>query len=215
MFFKKVNGAYKRVRKCVKECPDPELYAVRVEALSILEQQANNQHIDLYYGDESGVSEQGYCPYAWQFKDEKVAVPASHGKQINCFGLLTRQNKFYFKTTTDSINSTFVIAFFDQFVMSLEKITVVVLDNAKIHRSKVFKQRVEYWESRGLFFVYLPPYSPHLNIIEKLWHELKQRWIRPQDYASFDTLHYALQLALMAVGNTLNINFSNFKFVKN
>lgn len=190
------------------------MYNVRAEAIQILEQQAENQEIDLYYGDESGFSEQGYSPYAWQFKDEKIVIPVSHGQQINCFGLLTRQNKFHFKTTTQSIGSAFLIAFFDLFVIDLKKISVVVLDNAKIHRSKAFKKRIEYWEKRGLFFVYLPPYSPHLNIIEKLWFELKQRCIRPEDYASFETLQYALQLTLMTVGNEIKINFNKFNFRK-
>jgi transposase len=87
------------------------------------------------------------------------------------------------------------------------------LDNAKIHKSKVFKQRCQYWEKRGLFFVYLPPYSPHLNIIEKLWFELKQHWLRPEDYSSFETLNFAVYMALLAVGYELNINFSTFKFI--
>ena len=143
--------------------------------------------------------------------DEKVSIPASHGQQINCFGLLNRQCKFHFQTTTNSIDSSFIIAFFDKFVIKLDKITVIILDNAKIHQSNAFKKRIEYWQNSGLFFVYLPPYSPHLNIIEKLWHELKQRWISPNDYASFESLQYALQLALMAIGTQLSINFSPFK----
>lgn len=160
------------------------------------------------------MSEQGYSPYAWQFKDEKVEIPVTHGQQINCFGLLSRENEFHFQTTTKSIDSAFLIAFFDTFVIDLKKISVIVLDNAKIHHSEAFKKRIEYWEKRGLFFVYLPPYSPHLNIIEKLWHELKQRWIKAEDYASFETLQYALHLALMTVGNELNINFNKFNFIK-
>jgi hypothetical protein len=46
-----------------------------------------------------------------------------------------------------------------------------------------------------------------------LWYELKQRWLKPEDYQSFETLMYALHLALMAVGSELNINFSPFDFV--
>jgi transposase len=181
--------------------------------IEVLEKQAENQQIDLFYADESGISEQGYCPYGWQFKDEKVTIPASHGQQINCFGLLSRQNQLHFKTTTASINTEFLITFFDELVIKLIKPTAVILDNAKIHQSKAFIKRCEYWQEKGLFFVYLPPYSPHLNIIERLWLELKQRWIKPEDYQSFETLAYAVHLALMAVGKDLNINFKSFNAI--
>jgi transposase len=58
---------------------------------------------------------------------------------------------------------------------------------------------------------YLPPYSPHLNIIERLWKELKARWLRASDYQSAEQLFYAAELALSAVGKTLRINFASFK----
>jgi transposase len=54
-------------------------------------------------------------------------------------------------------------------------------------------------------------YSPHLNIAERLWKELKARWLRPQDYRTADQLFYAVKLALAAVGRELFINFSEYK----
>jgi len=195
----------------VQQQPDSALEAVRRETLELLEQQAVNQSIDLYYADETGVSQQGYCPYGWQFKGEQVAIPVSHGQQLNCFGLISRSNRFHFKTTTKTINTHFLIEFFNTFALGLVKPTVVVLDNAKIHHAKLFKERYMYWQTKGLFFIYLPPYSPHLNLIEKCWHELKQRWLRPDDYASFEQLAYAVQLALMAVGVDLFINFKPYR----
>ena len=135
----------------------------------------------------------------------------SHGHQTNCSGLLSRTNTFHIKKTTGSINTLFLITFFDDFVVGLNKPTVVVLDNARIHHSKVLKERCNYWQEQGLYFVYLPPYSPYLNITEKCWHELKQRWLKPEDYCSFEQLAYAVQLALMAVGTALFINFKAFK----
>ncbi len=41
------------MRKRVKGSPNRELYRLRVEALSLLEAQSEQGHIDLYYGDES------------------------------------------------------------------------------------------------------------------------------------------------------------------
>ncbi len=94
---------------------------------------------------------------AWQFEDEKISVPVAHGKQINCFGILARNNTFKYKVTTENINSIFLIDFFNEFVIDLKKPTVIVLDNAKIHHSKAFKSWIKYWQDRGFFFVYLPP----------------------------------------------------------
>jgi transposase len=67
-----------------------------------------------------------------------------------------------------------------------------------------------YWQCRGLYFVYLPPYSPKLNIIEILWRHIKQRWLRTQDYKDFETLQFALHLILMEIGNECKINFEKF-----
>jgi hypothetical protein len=104
-----------------------------VERLALLEQQAEDKQIDLFYADESGISEQGYSPYGWQFKDEKVSIPVGHGQQLNIFGLLSRDNKLLFKTTTQTINTAFLIVFFDEFVLKIQKPTVIILDgNAQL-----------------------------------------------------------------------------------
>jgi hypothetical protein len=58
--------------------------------------------------------------------------------------------------------------------------------------------------------LYLPPYSPHLNIAETLWRILKGKWIRPPDYVSTDTLFYSTNRALAAVGKELFINYLKF-----
>ena len=86
-----------------------------------------------------------------------------------------------------------------------------MLDNAKVHRAAKVKKQLETWQQRGLFLFYLPTYSPHLNIAERLWKELKARWLKPQDYLTTDSLFYAVKMALAAVGRQLFINFSDYK----
>ena len=87
---------------------------------------------------------------------------------------------------------------------------MVVLDNARVHTAAKVKEQLESWQQRGLFLFYLPVYSPHLNIAERLWKELKARWLKPQDYLTTDSLFYAVKMALAAVGQHLAINFSNY-----
>lgn len=103
-----------------------------------------------------------------------------------------------------------MIDFLDQLSFSIKKVTVIVLDNAPIHTARKIKERLLYWQKRGLFIFYLPPYSPHLNIIERLWKELKARWLKPDDYNSFDDLRYATFNCLQQVGQKYNINFGKY-----
>lgn len=177
--------------------------------MALLEEQCQAGNIDLFYADESQVSEQGYIPYGWQFADENVSIPTAKGRQtLNCLGALSRSNQFIFKTTQQTIDAAFVLSFLDEISLQITKPTVIVMDNARMHTAHMIKERLIYWQQRGLFIFYLPPYSPQLNLIERLWRELKQRWIRPQDYQNTDSLFYAAFLALSAVGKDLIINFS-------
>lgn len=56
--------------------------------------------------------------------------------------------------------------------------------------------------------LYLPPYSPQLNLAETLWRILKGKWIRPMDYKTTDSLFYSTNRALAAVGHSLFVNYS-------
>lgn len=51
------------------------------------------------------------------------------------------------------------------------KAIVVVLDNFSSHKSKMIRDKAE---KLGIYFVYLPPYSPNLNPIEFLWKSIKR-----------------------------------------
>ena len=167
--------------------------------------------LDLFYGDESGVSLEPCVPYAWQFADEQVSMPAAKGGHLNCLALLARDGRCLARTTAGAITGAFVAEQLDQLSLRLTRPTVVVLDNAPIHHGRAVRQRRDAWQGRGLFVFYLPTYSPHLNIAEVLWRKLKYEWLRPEDYADEGTLHLQVWLALKAVGRSLMIHFSPYR----
>lgn len=49
---------------------------------------------------------------------------------------------------------------------------ILVLDNARIHHAKLLKPFLDEYKDR-LELMFLPPYSPNLNMIEGLWKWLK------------------------------------------
>ncbi len=169
--------------------------------------------IDLYYGDEAGVSLEPNVPYGWQFPDEEVSMPSEKGKGINCFALVSRSNQNWTATSEQTINGEFVIEQLERFSFSIKEVTVVVLDNARIHRCKQMRERIGAWQSRGLFIFYLPTYSPHLNIAETLWRKLKYEWLAPEDYTCREQLKYSVKQALSAFGTSLRIKFAEFNTV--
>jgi transposase len=152
-------------------------------------------------------------PYGWQFADEDLFMLVTQGGGVNCFALLTRANNCHFQTTEQSIRAELIFEQLGQLSMKLGHLTVVVLDNAPVHTSKLIKERRAVWQARGLFLFYLPRYSPHLNIVEMLWRKLKYEWLSPKDYETDEGLFYTIRQALAAVGRSLRINFSNFNLV--
>ncbi len=150
------------------------------------------------------------CLTAGRFADEDIFMPSSKGVGLNCFALLSRANELVFETTRGRTTSAFIVEQLERLSFSIKKMTVVVLDNARVHTSKLVEERRRFWEVRGLFIFYLPPYSPHLNIAETLWRKLKYEWLEPADYATAEGLFYKVRQSLAAVGSSLKIMFSEF-----
>jgi transposase len=187
-----------------------EYYTLQVEKLKELEEMSTEEKIDLFYGDESHVCSEGYIPYGWQFPDEDVCILSEKAYKLNIFGFINRQCKCRWSATEGNIDTQFIVEYLEQFSFQIDKKTFIVLDNARIHKSKAVWERIPYRQKRGLFIFYLPPYSPHLNIAETLWKKLKKEWLNPEDYISRDELFYATNRCLNSLGDRVVINFSHF-----
>ena len=208
-FFIRIGARYRRIRKRPRGVPSPQFYEYKTEKLQELETLYAKGDINLFYGDESHVCTEGYVPYGWQFHGEDVFIPSERAKRLNIFGMIDRNNRFEGFCTTDSIDAEKVVDFLDRFSFQVEKKTFVVLDNASVHRNKKIRKMRPVWEKRGLFLFYIPPYSPHLNIVETLWRIMKGKWLRPQDYVSAETLFYSTNRILAAIGGDLRINYKH------
>ena len=208
-FFIRLGAGYRRIRKRPKGKPSPQLYAYKTEKLQELVQQEKDGLIDIYYGDESHICTEGYVPYGWQFRGEDVYIPSERSLRLNIFGMIDRNNRYEGFSTTENMTADKVADFLDRLSFRIRKNTFVVLDNASVHRCKLMRELRPIWEKRGLYLFFLPPYSPHLNIAETLWRILKGKWLRPADYCSTDSLLYATNRALAALGSELNINFAH------
>ncbi|MBN6188280.1 transposase [Aneurinibacillus sp. BA2021] len=75
---------------------------------------------------------------------------------------------------------------------------MMVLDNARIHRAKLIQPLLEENRNR-LFFIFLPPYSPNLNPIERLWKWLKESVIVNRFHKNKKEIEKSVQTFLESV----------------
>ena len=57
-----------------------------------------------------------------------------------------------------------------QLIPSLEKDDIVIMDNMRSHHAKIV---TELLDKAGISYLYLPPYIPDVNPIEKMWSKMK------------------------------------------
>ena len=75
--------------------------------------------------------------------------------------------------------------------------TVVVLDNAGFHRAGLVREALPRLRGLGVYLYYLPPYSPELNDIERLFRAIKHHDLPERAYPTFDALQDAVQRAVL------------------
>lgn len=72
---------------------------------------------------------------------------------------------------------------------------VVVMDNLSVHKVDRVRKLIE---STGAKLLYLPPYSPDLNLIEKAWSKFKQ-FLRSAKARTAEALDQAVTEALKTI----------------
>ena len=75
-----------------------------------------------------------------------------------------------------------------------ERRLVLVIDNASYHRTKAIRQLLDD-HSDHVFVIWLPPYSPELNLIEGLWGYLKRSALNNYFYGTIESLEAAIHEA--------------------
>jgi len=165
-------------------------------------------HIDLRFADETAFNLVPNVPYGWMRKGEQKGIPSQKGGNLNLFGLLNLKGDLTTYQTTRKVDSLTIIEWLDDFAHTIKILTVVVIDNAPWHRADKVIEKIKEWEELGLFIVYLPPYSPHLNLIEILWRKIKYEWLKPSDFESKEALHKAINHIIKNYNsNEFNIEF--------
>ena len=128
----------------------------------------------LVFLDERGVSTQMTRRFGRACGGRRVheSTPEGNWKILTVLGAMSQGGMIATMTVDAATDADIFLAYLDNFLCrELKPGDVVVMDNLSSHKVAGVRERIE---AVGAECLYLPPYSPDLNPIEKAWSKLKQ-----------------------------------------
>lgn len=149
---------------------------------------------DLVFLDESGCNTDMTRRYAYSFGGSRAvdATPLSKPKNTTVLSSIQLNGTLHYTTFSGGTTVERFKRYLETDLLPhLNGNSVLVMDNMKSHHAKAVKNLLD---SSGIRYIYLPPYSPDLNPIEKLWSKVKAL-LRKFKARTLDALPDALQHA--------------------
>lgn len=143
------------------------------EQYPLIKQRAKEQKAEIHWGDETGVRNESQHGRSYAPKG-RTPVKKSMAKRfsVNMVSTVTNQGKVAFMIYSGSMNADRFIEFMKQLIKGKQNKIFLILDNLRVHHSKLVKQWAEDHKDKIELF-YLPSYSPEKNPDEYLNCDLK------------------------------------------
>lgn len=179
----RLNFSHKQTKSipCEANAQKQEEFLVELETL--LEQPESA----LYFTDAVHPTHNTRSLRAWIEKGQDWLLPTVSGRhRININGAVNAHDPTEILIREDErINAQSTKALYQQLLEANpdKKVIYVVADNARYYRNKELKEWVK---DTKIVQVFLPPYSPNLNLIERLWKLMRKKAIDPIFYRTKD-----------------------------
>lgn len=200
---------------------DPEAQeAFKTEKLEPVLEEAKTGQRKVFFVDAAHFVLAPFLGFLWSFTRLFIQAPAGR-QRFNVLGALDAINHELITITNESyINALSVCDLFLKIRQLYPDIPItLVLDNARYQKCKVV------WACADLYnieLLYLPSYSPNLNLIERLWKFVKKKSLYSKYYADFALFKQAISDCLSQTHTTykdeldslLTLNFQTFHDVE-
>ena len=179
-------------------------------------EEAKDGKRDVYFVDAAHFVLGAFVGFLWSFSRIFVKTPSGR-QRFNVLGALHAVSKKLVTVSNDSyITSTQVCELLKKIAQGATLPVTLVLDNARYQRCKLVLNLAQ---ELGIELLFLPAYSPNLNLIERLWKFVKKECLNSRYYENFslfsqaiqtflDTMHDAHQEQLNSL---LTLKFQTFK----
>jgi transposase len=157
-----------------------------------------------------------FLGYLWCFARLFIKAPSGR-KRFNVLGALDAiSHEMITVTNTGYINAYSVCELLVKLTYRCGNLPIsIVLDNARYQKCKLVQATADLF---NIELLYLPPYSPNLNLIERMWKFVKKKCLYSKYYADFGSFTATISQCLeWTKGNykeeldsLLSLNFQSF-----
>ena len=218
-FLLKLGLKRRKVRQIpAKANPEEQKHFLERELEPRLDQVRSRQR-HLFFMDAAHFVLQPFLGFLWCFV--RLFIKAPTGRQrFNVLGAVHATSlQLVTVTNCHYINSQSVALLLHQLAATFNDLPItLVLDNARYQRCH-FVQALA--TELGIELLFLPPYSPNLNLIERLWKFVKKQCLYSRYYEKFADFKQAIQDCLTdlsskfkeQLASLLTLNFQTFENV--
>lgn len=144
----------------------------------------------LFFMDAAHFTLGAYLCKVWS-KTRKFIRSGAGRNRINLLGAVDAiTHEFFHIHNTDKINAVVIMDFLRNIRAQCGQLPIsIVLDNARYQHCKAVKELAQ---ALNIDLLFLPPYSPNLNLIERLWKFFKKQVLYATFFESPKVFHKAI-----------------------
>lgn len=172
----------------------------KTQILEPLVEQAKSGKIALFFVDAAHFVMLPFLGYLYSLTVRFIKA-ASGRQRFSVLGALNAITKEVVTITDHGyINAVSVCALLQKLHDLVQELPIVIImDNARYQRCALVEEKAR---KLGIQIVFLPAYSPNLNLIERLWKFVKKKALYNQYYAKYQQFHEGISNCLEQTGTT-------------
>lgn len=149
-----------------------------------LKQNTDDENSIIMFMDAVHPEYQSQAVYGWIPKGETKTLPTTNTQfRLHLNGAIDLNTMSIFTREYDTIDAQSIISFFKDLESENPFKTIhIICDNGRSNKNKDIQQ---YLETSRIKIHYLPPYSPNLNAIERLWKIMREQVTYNKYYPRF------------------------------
>lgn len=139
----------------------------------------------------------------------RVMLPSASGrKRYNVLGAYDPIRHQAITVTNDTyINQTVFCEFLEKIAPMYTRMPItIILDNARYQKCRSVADKAK---ELGIELLYLPPYSPNLNLIERLWRFVKKQVLYSIHYDKFNAFKNSIDNCIAELGSRFKDNMQS------